>query len=83
MYFKISVILERFVVDSMQEYHDFLIDSTTVLELVLWRMLLKDNSRERKRKRDISIDARQVRMNIRLNGGKMFQAVIPNVVSFL
>ena len=73
--------IERFVVDSMQEYHGFLIDSTTVLELVLWRMLLKDNSRQRKRKHNI--DAQQVRMQTRLNGGKIFQAVIPNVLSFL
>ena len=72
---------ERFIVDSMQEYHDFLIDTTTVLELVLWRMLLNDASQQRKRKRNI--DALQVRKNARLNGGKIFQAIIPNVLSFL
>jgi hypothetical protein len=74
--------LERYILDSMQIYHDFLVDITTVLELVLWRMVLKDTSRQRKRKRDVRIDTRQVRM-IRLTGGKMFQAVIPNVLSFL
>ena len=72
---------ERFIVDSMQEYHDFLIDTTTVLELVLWRMLLNDASQQRKRKR--IIDGLKVRKNTRLNGGKMFQVVIPNVLSFL
>ncbi len=68
------------IIDSIWAHNDFLMNASTLLEMVLWKMMLNESLHQRKRKK---IDDRQARMDIRWNGGEMFQAVIPNVLSFL
>ena len=72
--------IHRLIIDSIRVHNEFLMDASTLLEMVLWKMMLNESSHHRKRKK---IDDRHARMDIRLNSGKMFQAVIPSVVSFL
>jgi len=72
--------IHRLIIDSIWAHNDFLMNASTLLEMVLWKMMLNESSHQRKRKK---IDDRQARMDIRWNGGEMFQAVIPNVLSFL
>ncbi len=64
----------------MQKHCDYLVDVSTLLELVLWKMMMNEASQQRKRRKT---DVREVRMGIRLSGGRMFQVVIPSVLSFL
>jgi len=72
--------IHRLIIDSIRVHNEFLVDASTILEMVLWKMMLKESSHQRKRKKIVD---RQARMDIRLNNGKMFQAVIPSVMSFL
>jgi hypothetical protein len=72
--------IDRLIIDSIWAHNDFLMNASTLLEMVLWKIMLNESSHQRKRKK---IDDRQARMDIRWNSGEIFQAVIPNVLSFL
>jgi len=55
------------------------LNATSILELALWKVLLDESAQENQNDDTNALK----RKEIRLNGGKMFQVVIPNVFSFL
>jgi hypothetical protein len=67
-------------INFMQKHCDFLVEVSTLLELALWKMLMNEASQQRNRRKT---DVREVQMGMRLSGGRMFQVVIPGVLSFL
>lgn len=66
--------IRRLVIQFTQEYSQFLIESSTLLELALWKALLNESLQQTEN---------TIREDTRVNGGQMFQVVIPNVLKFL
>ena len=62
----------------IKSHEEQLLNVTTQLELALWKVLLDETGRRRQVKENCV-----TRANVRLNGGQIFQVVIPNVFSFL
>ena len=62
-------------------HKDHFLNATSILELALWKVLLDETVQEHQDDDDHANALK--RKAVRLNGGKMFQVVIPNVLSFL
>jgi len=74
-------VIQAMVIDRAWLYHSKLVETTTILELALWKMLL--NEVLQPNQNIIITDDRSVREQIRSDSGNVFNVVISNVLSFL
>ena len=72
--------IRRLVIQFTQEYREFLLNASTMLELALWNAVLNESLHQHHPNKN---NDRTIRDDLRVNGGQMFQVVIPNVLSFL
>ena len=66
-------ILREKIFEFVRQYNVFLFEASTILEMALWKAVMEDNN---------SLVGND-RESTRVIGGKLFQVVIPNVLSFL
>jgi len=71
--------LRRMITQFIQEHREFLIIASTMLELALWKSVLNESLPQHQ----YTNNDRMIREEIRVNGGQLFQVVIPHVLSFL
>ena len=72
--------IRTMVIQFTQEYHEFLMNASTLLELALWKVMSNEGSFP---KHHNIMNNRTIREDMRVKSGQIFQVVIPNVLLFL